>query len=249
MAKLRIRHARKIAGAAILASELAIGAPRTAQAYQVDCAILICLAGGWPSTAECAEARETFIERITPSPIEPPLQIWNCPLGASYDRDRDQTPLPRLVPIAARSAPDVHEPGTAVLPSVLGQTLGALSTDPMTALALAAQDGNQSHAANVDISGPEFDFVRSIRVYHVALARQREIGSEESHCRRTQNVQIGTYGEHGAFGWSDSSVDDLPAAFEGLDGWGEDCPSIHARAVFVDWRDYSGSYGFEQVNY
>ena len=249
MAKLRIRHARKIAGAAILVSEQAIGAPRTAQAFQVDCAILICLAGGWPSTAECAEARETFIERITPSPIEPPLQIWNCALDASYDRDRDATPLQSVVPIAARSAPDAQEPGTAALPSVLRQTLRAMSTDPMTAVTLVTQDGNQSLAADVDISGPEFDFVRSIRVYHVALARQREIGSEESHCLRTQRVQIGTYGERGAFGWSESSVDDLPHAFEGLDGWGEDCPSAHARAVFVDWRDYSGTYGFEQVNY
>ena len=32
-------------------------APQAAKAYQVDCAILLCLAGGWPASAECAHAR------------------------------------------------------------------------------------------------------------------------------------------------------------------------------------------------
>lgn len=32
-----------------------------AQAYQVDCAILLCLAGGWPASAPCAHARAVFI--------------------------------------------------------------------------------------------------------------------------------------------------------------------------------------------
>jgi len=46
-------------------------APQAARAYQVDCAILLCLAGGWPASAECAHARAVFIRRITPWPIEP----------------------------------------------------------------------------------------------------------------------------------------------------------------------------------
>ena len=54
-----------------------------AMAYPVDCAILLCLAGGWPASAECAHARAVFIRRITPWPIEPPLQIWNCPMRVS----------------------------------------------------------------------------------------------------------------------------------------------------------------------
>ena len=32
-----------------------------AAAYPVDCAILLCLAGGWPASAECALARAVFI--------------------------------------------------------------------------------------------------------------------------------------------------------------------------------------------
>ena len=35
-------------------------APQAAKAYQVDCAILLCLAGGWPASAECAHARAVF---------------------------------------------------------------------------------------------------------------------------------------------------------------------------------------------
>lgn len=60
-------------------------ATQPAQAYPVDCAILLCLAGGWPASAECTHARAVFIRRITPWPIEPPLQIWRCPMGVSYN--------------------------------------------------------------------------------------------------------------------------------------------------------------------
>jgi len=51
------------------------------RAYPIDCAILLCLAGGFPPSAECAAAKATMIRRITPWPVSPPLQLWNCPLG------------------------------------------------------------------------------------------------------------------------------------------------------------------------
>ena len=51
-----------------------------AQSYQIDCAILLCLSGGWPASVPCARARAEFIRRITPWPVEPPLQIWRCPM-------------------------------------------------------------------------------------------------------------------------------------------------------------------------
>src|SRR6056297_1337745 len=59
-----------------------------AQTYQIDCAILLCLSGGWPASVPCARARAEFIRRITPWPVEPPLQIWRCPMGASYEIER-----------------------------------------------------------------------------------------------------------------------------------------------------------------
>src|SRR6056297_3289748 len=59
--------------------------PARAQTYPIDCAILLCLSGGWPASVPCARARAEFIRRITPWPVEPPLQIWRCPMGASFE--------------------------------------------------------------------------------------------------------------------------------------------------------------------
>ncbi len=61
---------------------LVAATPRPASAYQIDCAILLCLAGGFPPSEPCARARAEMIRRITPWPIEPPLQLWRCPMRA-----------------------------------------------------------------------------------------------------------------------------------------------------------------------
>lgn len=50
-------------------------------AYPIDCAILLCMAGGFPASAECSAAKAEVIRRITPWPVEPPLQLWRCPMG------------------------------------------------------------------------------------------------------------------------------------------------------------------------
>lgn len=55
-----------------------------ADAYQIDCAILLCLAGGFPPSAPCAAAKAEIIRRITPWPIQPPLQLWRCPMQAGF---------------------------------------------------------------------------------------------------------------------------------------------------------------------
>ena len=106
--------------------------PQAAKAYQVDCAILLCLAAGWPASAECAHARAVFIRRITPWPIEPPLQIWRCPMGASMSGPLQNT-APRVWEVSSQSS----------------QTLGQII------LAQMVEGG-----ADIDISGLEFDFVR-----------------------------------------------------------------------------------------
>lgn len=54
-----------------------------AVAYPIDCAILLCLAGGFPASAECSAAKAELVRRITPWPIEPPLQLWRCPMGGT----------------------------------------------------------------------------------------------------------------------------------------------------------------------
>lgn len=68
--------------AAAFAATFASVAPRPAAAYQIDCAILLCLAGGFPPSEPCARAHAEMIRRITPWPIEPPLQLWRCPMRA-----------------------------------------------------------------------------------------------------------------------------------------------------------------------
>ena len=71
----------RTAAAAFTAVAASIAPASTAQAYPIDCAILLCLAGGFPASAECTAAKIEMIRRITPFPIEPPLQLWNCPMG------------------------------------------------------------------------------------------------------------------------------------------------------------------------
>lgn len=55
--------------------------PVHAEAYPIDCAILLCMAGGFPASVECSRAKAEAIRRITPWPVEPPLQLWRCPMG------------------------------------------------------------------------------------------------------------------------------------------------------------------------
>lgn len=50
-------------------------APQAARSYDIDCAIILCMAGGFPSSAECAHAYRTMIRRVTPWPILPPVGI------------------------------------------------------------------------------------------------------------------------------------------------------------------------------
>ena len=67
--------------AVMLGGAATVAAAPSANAYPIDCAILLCLAGGFPASTECAAAKAEFIRRVTPWPIEPPLQIWRCPMG------------------------------------------------------------------------------------------------------------------------------------------------------------------------
>lgn len=221
---------RKTISVSCLAVGIATISPAPAAAYQIDCAILLCLAGGWPSSTECSAARAEFIRRITPFPIEPPLQIWRCPLGISYYEEGPDQALPRLEP--------------AVLTEEIRAT-GALSMSTM--LQFVGDYSDENGVAPVDISGPEYDFVRSIRVYSVEFARQSE--NSERECERAERVRLGTYDAQGGFRWRASSVSKLPADYRGVAGWGKGCRPVHSRAVFVDWTDYKGNYGFEQVDY
>ena len=191
-----------------------------AAAYPVDCAILLCLAGGWPASAECTHARAVFIRRITPWPIEPPLQIWNCPMRASFRSEG--RPMERLFEIAVR------------------RDAVPMFSIPVVPLELQlVQD-----RADVDISDPAFDFVRSIHVFEITYHQRR---NSDGDCVSSGIVYMGTYGQQGEYSRRRSTVGAVPEVsdFE----IPASCRDYRHRSVFVEWRDYMGSYGHDEVHY
>lgn len=221
-----------------------------AQSYPIDCAILLCLSGGWPASEPCARARAEFIRRVTPWPVEPPLQIWRCPMGASFEPERGSASGLGILEVRApRENLRLHRSTLKAgmfHSQVEAVGRGAAGLDkvvPESRALRLVQD-----RADIDISGPEFNFVRSIRVFDVRYATQMRVGENED-CRRYSTVFLGTYGTQGDFSWRASSPGAVPDAHVGLEGWGDDCPVVANRSVFVDWRDFDGNYGFEQVDY
>jgi hypothetical protein len=200
------------------AASLALSTP--VQAYPVDCAILLCLAGGWPASVECAHARTVFIRRITPWPIEPPLQIWNCPMRVSYPA---LSAVERLVDVAA-TARNLEYMATP-------------AQDAQLLLPVVAQ-------ADVDISDPVFDFVRSIHVFEIGYSQRR---NRDGDCIVSTAIRRGSYGAQGDYRRQRSNVATVPAA-SGFD-IPAFCRNYRYRSVFVDWRDQGGTYGHEEVHY
>jgi len=246
---------------ALAASAVYVTTPTAAKAYQVDCAILLCLSGGWPASAECAHARAVFIRRITPWPIEPPLQIWRCPMGVAYGSAA--TPSQQLLDFAFKDAPpvmqsypdddhyfDTDQQRSLNNPQPVSALLDTSSTPEITIADLHTDAGDfdalkflelAQDKADIDISGADFDFVRSIRVYDVNIRDRRN----RDGCEHRASIRIGTYGSQGEFSWqSTSNRTVVPAAF-GPTSSG--CRTI--RAVFVDWRDFENNYGSERVDY
>lgn len=206
----------------LLAFGLALAAqvPSPVAAYPIDCAILLCLAGGFPPSVPCARAKFEFIRRITPFPIEPPLQIWRCPMRARFGGHAAERALPRVFDATFRSGSGAALPLSTVIPV---QSTGG---------------------ADIDISDPAYDFVRSIRVFHVDYTQTR--GRDD--CQISDVTRIGTYGDQGAYRWDWSSAAALPAA--SAFRMPTDCERSYSfRAVFVDWRDHAGNYGSEEVQY
>ena len=256
---LRTTALAGIAGISALAA-----APQKAQAqsYPIDCAILLCLSGGWPASMPCTRARAEFIRRITPWPVEPPLQIWRCPMGAAFEAEPDIGSVMRIwdallddMEIPLRSHPSApllsDDSALAPQPAVLRRESGGVEMPLPEGFGLRpAQDFiNEEGTADIDISAPEFNFVRSIRVYMIQ-GSQRERGPEgDEYCDRSSSVRLGRYGVQGDYRWTRSDIAAVPAAYGIPPRWGDHCPSVSMRSVFVDWRDYEGNYGWERIDY
>lgn len=229
-------------------SALTLGLSAPADAYPIDCAIFLCLAGGWPNDPDCNAARAEFIRRITPMPVEPPLQLWRCPMGV-VSGSSQLTPMQRLESIKAVSAmPTPELPGEegaiaveASFTSELWSTSGAdqsASWTPVGSPALL-----EPTLASVDLSSADFDVVRSIRVWDVRHYSYR-VRDREGPCSVRLDMVVGTYDDNANFHWSDRAPwprpDWLPLR--------KDCPS-YFRGVGVEWSDIFGRYDYELVPY
>jgi hypothetical protein len=227
-----------------------------AVAYPVDCAILLCLAGGWPASAECAHARAVFIRRITPWPIEPPQQIWNCPMRASFKDTVEKDSAARLFDVADSLETLLAQPASASSLSDRRLGLGpettpepALLRQPenasfFSAIMLRLAQAVASGGADIDISGPDFDYVRSIKVWHVEY---RHFENRHGDCVESDRTLLGAYGVQGDYRWRRSSAQAAPP-------WMRinlACTRKGGmfRAVGVEWRDYQGNAGHEMVRY
>lgn len=215
---------RNLVMGCFLAAGIVTGSGKDAEAgpggAPIDCAILLCLAGGWPSSPECSAARAEFIRRITPWPVEPPLQIWRCPLGASAPALERSSFRSRLFQAAMRSSGDAVPSPEEIAARII-----------------------QANQADIDISGQEFNFVRSIRVYHVEFTARKE----RDYCGEHDSTRVGTYGSQGEFSWSGFSAKSVPTyVMPRVRG----CPEGgRVRAVGVEWKDYEGNIGSELVRY
>lgn len=72
--------------AAVIGLAAALGVSSKVRAYDIDCAIILCMAGGFPASAVCSAAYRTMIRRITPHPVRPPFGVCtfaSAPSGTS----------------------------------------------------------------------------------------------------------------------------------------------------------------------
>lgn len=226
-----------------LAVALAVLPATQASAYPIDCAIFLCLAGGWPSAADCVAAKAEFIRRITPYPVEPPLQLWRCPMNAS-DSTSNLSPMERLEAIKRSSANPIPElPSDDTTEPLLVDV--AISTEAIQAFHGQSGDSFQATPISVDLSSPDFDVVRSIRVWDVRHYSYRR-RSREGDCERSLDLVVGSYGDHASFQWSDHAPAPIPA-------WlplGNRCePPSYFRGVGVEWTDTFGFSDYELIRY
>ncbi|KFI29149.1 hypothetical protein CG51_07610 [Haematobacter missouriensis] len=145
-------------------------------------------------------------------------------MGASFGGQAPLSPMERLYDIAFREPPVRTRSPPIEVPGLI----------------LAQAEGQ----ANIDISGDAFDFVRSIRVYHIQFSQHQ---NRDGDCIQSDSTRLGSYGTQGDYGWTRSSVGAVPEASDLAVP--EHCRSYSWRSVFVDWRDHAGNYGSEEVRY
>lgn len=254
---------KTVAQIAVPCAAAALLSVQPAEAYPIDCAIFLCLAGGWPNSPDCNVARAEFIRRITPYPVEPPLQLWRCPIGAAAG-STTLSPMQRLKTIKDTSTNPLPVPpsGDEMLPQVAevsfltvsGKVPGASPESTLRQpksieiywanLEAGAPTLSASTLTVVDLSSSDFDVVRSIRVWDVRHYSHKRGAKDDEQCRTSLDMVVGTYDENANFSWSEQAPDTRP-------NWlplRRQCPS-YFRGVGVEWSDAFGRYGYELIPY
>ncbi|MFV1761490.1 hypothetical protein VWY69_00200 [Phaeobacter sp. A90a-4k] len=175
---------------ALLSSAAAVGvALGPAQAgpggAPIDCSILLCMGSGFPNDDQgiCRAAKAEVIRRVTPNPhSEPPLQIWNCPLGASYQPPQGLQSIARIYEASAEMR---QQPNAEPLKLWQATIPGVPDADT-------------------------YDFIQSIRVYNIMHYSHRERGKDDA-CSEVSSMQLGRYSSNGNYRWSGLTPSDVPA--------------------------------------
>ena len=96
---------------------------------------------------------------------------------------------------------------------------------------------------SANIPDPAFDFVRSIKVWHVRYHRVVDSGHDACMIWE-QSFELGSYGLQGDYAWSAVTPDAVPSWMD----LSLDC-GTKLFAVGVEWRDHAGQHGYEVVRY
>ncbi|WP_300074107.1 hypothetical protein [uncultured Ruegeria sp.] len=99
--------------------------------------------------------------------------------------------------------------------------------------------------ADIDISGSEFDFVRSVKVWSVEFFEHMR-DPKSTDCEMIYRIGLGSYGQQGQFSWQRVKPYDVPEFVIPFKGCRDD---NRVRAVGVEWTDSDGKRGTEVVNY
>ncbi|NOD78785.1 hypothetical protein [Ruegeria sp. HKCCD4332] len=121
----------------------------------------------------------------------------------------------------------------------------AISIEAIQAFHGQSGDSFQATPISVDLSSPDFDVVRSIRVWDVRHYSYRR-RSREGDCERSLDLVVGSYDDNVSFQWSDQAPAPIPA-------WlplGNRCePPSTFRGVGVEWTDIFGFSDYELIRY
>jgi len=197
-------------------------------------------------------------------------------MGAAFRKDSPNPLESRLYKALTRS-----KGGQGALPTLGGEQSGNSPEATITPLVYKLDDNDAqvaldglltkiSQQADIDISDPAFNFVRSLRVYHMQF--QQRQGRDD--CWSQDSSRLGSYGQQGDYRWQRYALRGV--TYERV--WVEDgrdshwrniphfswnvpaqssvhsirmgsCNYINIRAVGVSWTDWEGNPGYEEVHY